>query len=452
MTLREPLDRLVRSRVAQTSAALTISQVLLGASGIVAARALGPSGRGIVGGVVAWMTFFPSLWLLGMNSALGIRVAQRPRDIRTAAASALAYAAIVGFPVALAGAFIVPRIVSGLGGGAAGIARWAVPPTVVMAMLSEMLLAVTLARGRYFVFNGCRVLLPLIPLTVAIGFTVRGGLTPTVMVGANVAASAACLLWLGASIPWRSASFDLRAFVSDLRFGAVSAISGWAAMANARLDVLLMSAFVTASQLGYYGVANNVMIPVLTIPAAAATVLVPRVAALLDEDGIRSDEIIRRQASLIWTVARRYLLVSVAGGAALAASAPFVIPLLFGDSFRPAVILIWILVPGFIGRAVTAIVTNAATAMRYPRVGNLAELVALLVTVVLLALLLPGLAAKGAAIASTAAYITSALVAVIGLRRLESAAARRASEADELEGLEAAVLEQRAVISSAELS
>jgi hypothetical protein len=41
---------------------------------------------------------------------------------------------------------------------------------------------------------------------------------------------------------------------------------------------------------------------------------------------------------------------------------------------------------------------------------------------------------------------------VIGLRRLESAAARRASEADELEGLEAAVLEQRAVISSAELS
>jgi hypothetical protein len=47
------------------------------------------------------------------------------------------------------------------------------------------------------------------------------------------------------------------------------------------------------------------------------------------------------------------------------------------------------------------------------------------VTLVLLAALLPQFAAKGAAIASTAAYITSAVVAVYGLRRLNRAAIAR---------------------------
>jgi O-antigen/teichoic acid export membrane protein len=128
---------------------------------------------------------------------------------------------------------------------------------------------------------------------------------------------------------------------------------------------------------------------------------------------------------LISGVARRYLLVSVIGGVALAVSAPFVIPFLFGESFKPAVVLIWILIPGFVGRALTAIIANAATAMRFPRVGNAAELAAVVVTLVLLAALLPSFAAKGAAIASTAAYLTSALVGVIGLRRLNQAAAAR---------------------------
>ena len=403
MSARELLRRLARARVVHTSGALMLSQVLLGVSGIVAARALGPSGRGIVVGIGAWMGIVPWLWLLGMNSALGVRVAQRPRDVRIATTSALVFLAIVGVPVAIAAAFVVPRIVSGLGGGAAGIARWAVPLTVVMAMLSEMLLSISLARGRYFVFNGCRLLLPLIPLAVAIGFTMSGGLTPSLMVGANVGASALCLLWLAASTPWRGASFDRRAFSADLRFGATSAVSGWTGVANDRLDFLLMSAFVSATQLGYYGVANNVMIPVTTISYAAATLLTPRVAALLGEESLGRDEIVRRQAALIWAVARRYVLLSVLGGAVLAACAPFVIPFVFGHSFRPTVTLIWILIPGFVARTVTSIIASGATGMRYPRVGNAAESVALVVTVVLLALLLPAFAATGAAIASTAA-------------------------------------------------
>lgn len=421
------LRRVIRSRVAQTSGALLVSQIVLGVGGVVAARALGPAGRGVATGIVSWVVTVPAFAMLGMNTALGVRVAQKVADLGTASASALAFLGIVGSPVALVAALFVPPVIGGLGQHAAAVARWAVPIGVLLVMSCELLMAITVALRRYRVFNGSRILTPLVTLVIIAVFAATGRLTPTIVVVATLAGTAACLIWLGTSIPWRRGRFHRAEFSADLRFGATSAISGWANLVNARLDLLLMSAFVAASQLGYYGAANNVMLPVLTIPSAAATVLVPRVAALLGKSDLDRDEVTLLQVKLISEVARRYILVSLIGGAALAIAAPFIIPLLLGDSFKPAVVLVWILIPGFVGRAATAIIANGAAAMRYPRVGNVAEVVAVVVTLILLAVLLPSFAAKGAAIASTAAYLTSAVVAVIALRRLNSAAAARSA-------------------------
>src|SRR5437868_776020 len=107
---RDLLRRVARARIAQTSVSLLGSQVLLGVSGIIAARTLGPSGRGIVVGVGVWMGFLPWLFLLGMNAALGVRIAHKPRDIGIGLGSALVYLAIVGVPIAIGAAFVVPRI------------------------------------------------------------------------------------------------------------------------------------------------------------------------------------------------------------------------------------------------------------------------------------------------------------------------------------------------------
>lgn len=410
-------SRIFKSRVGQTSGALILSQVLLGVSGLIAARALGPSGRGEVAGIIAWMGFIPALALLGMNTALAVRVAERADQLGRACATAVVYTALVGVPVAAIAAIVVPDVLGGLGAHAASVARWAVPSGVILAMLSEMMLAMTVARRRYFIFNGCRILLPLIPLVVVASFALCGALSPTVVVVATVGASAASLAWLIVSMPWRGARFDPGAFRADLRFGAVSAVSGWAGLANWRVDFLLLSAFASASQLGYYGVANNVMLPVLTIPTAAATVLVPRVAALFERESAT-----REQTSLIAQVAKRYVALSVAGGILLAVLAPLAIPFLFGTSFRPAVTLVWILIPGFVGRAAVAIIASGATAMRRPGIGNAAELVALVVTAALLAALLPSYGAVGAAIASTSAYLTSAAVAAFALLRVSRSA------------------------------
>jgi O-antigen/teichoic acid export membrane protein len=184
-----------------------------------------------------------------------------------------------------------------------------------------------------------------------------------------------------------------------------------------------MATAVTASQVGLYGVANNAMLPVTTVAAAAAGLLTPAVARLTG-DG-RPD--VERQIALIKSEVLRYGLLALAGGALLAAAAPIGIPLLFGEAFRPATMLIWILIPGYVARACAGIVIAGAVGMRRPAVGNLIEGLSLVVTAALLPVLLPHYQAKGAAIASTAAYVTAGVVAGLMLRRMSVTSRRSAN-------------------------
>jgi antigen flippase len=423
VTARERLAHGMRAPVARTSAALLLSQVLLGVAGIVAARILGPDGRGIVVGVTAWMGMLPVVFLLAMQRALAVRVASAPRELGSVAGSLIAYVVVVGLPVGIGAALLVPHLVADLGPAAAGIARWSLLVAIPASIANELLLAVTLARGRHGVYNACRVTQPVVLLAATLALAAGGRLTPTTMVAATVASVLACLVWLVGATPWRGTQFPRGAFVADLRFGARAAVAGWASMVNARLDFLLLSVFVSASQLGFYAVANNVMLVVTTIPSAAATLLMPRVASVA-AGGASSEATQREQVALIYAHARRYGAVAAAGGACLALTAPFVVPLAFGRDFAPAVAMIWILIPGFVARAVTAVVVEGATGMRRVRVGNYAELAALVVTAALLAALLPPFAATGAAVASTAAYLTACAVALASLRRVARAGER----------------------------
>lgn len=427
MTLRAHTRRFGGSAVTQTSAALVLSQVFLGLAGVIAARALGPTGRGIVVGVTTWMGTLPAILLLGMNTSLQVGVAEGRRSTGQAAANALAFLVICGIPAGLIAAVVVPDLIGGLGPHAATLARWAMLLGLPAAIASEMLLGIALAQRRFGVFNISRMLLPLLPLGVATGYFIAGGLTPTLMVIASIGATFAVLCWLVVATSWENFHFDRPAFLADVRFGAKTSVANWTGLVNARLDFLLMSVFVAAGQLGYYGVANNVMLVITAVPFAAATVLVPRVASVAAELGSAA-AVAERQFEIVVACVRRYFAVALAGGITLGVAAPFVVPLVFGHAFRPTVTLIWILIPGYVARTTTAIIADGANAMRRPRVAIHAELAAVVVTVVLLAALLPYFAATGAAIATTAAYCTSAAIALNGLRRIRNGALGRSNE------------------------
>jgi O-antigen/teichoic acid export membrane protein len=229
----------------------------------------------------------------------------------------------------------------------------------------------------------------------------------------TIVANAFSVIVVARGLPWRRITVAIRTLIEELRFGIKVHLTALLGFANFRLDVLFMSAIVSASQIGYYGVANNVMIPVSSIAAAAAIIMTPTVARFGGNDV--SPE---RQLAFIRREAFVYLSLATAGGVALALASPFLLPLVFGPTFEPAIVLVWILIPGYIARSFTLILVSGTVGMRRSAVGNAAEGAGLVVTVSLLPVLLPRYEAIGASVVSTIAYGSSAVVAWLGFRRV----------------------------------
>ena len=178
---------------------------------------------------------------------------------------------------------VIPSALSHLGQDADQLAVWtlATIPTIILA---DILMSVNVALGRIALANWCRVIGPLI-LLVGTGLLALGSaVTPARIVALTIASALVSLLLGAVGFPWRRLAVSVPEFFEDLRFGAKAHLATLVGMASARLDLLLMSLFVSASQVGYYGVANNMMMPVTTLGAAAAVLITPRVARMADHD------------------------------------------------------------------------------------------------------------------------------------------------------------------------
>jgi O-antigen/teichoic acid export membrane protein len=402
--------------VGGTTLALLAAQVLLAVAGVLAARELGPSGRGVVAAVCSWPLILGWLSVIGVNTAASIRVATGQRDaLPTVLGTAVVHSAVVGGVVTLGAIFVIPPALAHLGGNAQELTVWTLA-TIPSIVLGDILMSVNVALGRLAVANWSRVIGPLLLLAGTGLLVLRHAVAPGPIVALTIACGMVSLVIGAIGLPWRRLVVSLRELFRDLGFGAKAHLATLVGMVSARLDLLLMSVFVSASQVGYYGVANSMMMPVTTLGAAAAVLITPRVARMADHD--RRAGINASQFASIRKDARRYLLASAAGGVMLATLAPIGVPLLFGSAFQPVVVLVWVLIPGYIARTYFVLMIAGTLGVRRPWVGNVTEGAGLAVTAALLPLLLPRYGAMGAAITSTASYCMSALVAMCAIRRL----------------------------------
>jgi O-antigen/teichoic acid export membrane protein len=394
-------------------------------AGVLAARELGPAGRGIVTAVVSWPILLGHLSLVGMNTAASVRIARGQRAaLSTTLGTAAVHSVAVGGVVAVGAIVLIPPALAHLGGNADQLAVWAMA-TIPTIILADILMCVNVALGRLTLANWCRVIGPGLLLAGTLALVLRHAVTPGRIVVLTIASGIVSLVLGAIGFPWRHIALSVQEFFDDLKFGAKAHLGSLLGMANVRLDIVLMSAFVSASQVGYYGVANNLMMPVTSLGAAGALLLTPRVAAMgrsRPRAGVDESQLVS-----IRDEGRRYLLVSTAGAAVLAALAPVGVPLVFGAAFRPVVVLVWVLIPGYIARTYAGMLSAGSLGVRRSWVGNLAEGAGFIVTAALLPFLLPRYQALGAAITSTAAYGTAALVGFISIRRLVGQV-RRSSE------------------------
>jgi O-antigen/teichoic acid export membrane protein len=173
-------------------------------------------------------------------------------------------------------------------------------------------------------------------------------------------------------------------------------------LVNLRFDFVIVEVIAGPAALGIYAVASKYA-ELLRLPSDAVLwVAYPRFAR-----GGGGAPVAAARATM-----RRAGLCVAAGAIPLAGLSIVVIPLLFGAAFAPAVVPACILLVGLAGEGVAAVAIAYLYGQGMPGMASTGVGVGVVVTVALDLLLIPGMGIVGAALASTAAYLSTTLACV----------------------------------------
>lgn len=376
-------------------------------TGILTARILGPEGKGLYVMALLVPTLVVNALTLGIGNAGAYYIARRERDVATVIGTSLAIVLPAGLVCTLAFEWLQ---VLGLWDSPAisliAVAAWSIPPILGFSMLRHAMLGMQ----RYGTFNVLNILeRGSVLLCLLGGFLARGAdvrLFCLLFVIASYASFlvAAVLGWLAAGRRWRvDAGYARQALHYGLR-GHV----GWLAeLLNYRLDMLLVHALAGARELGIYSAAVSLAETLWILSTCISVVLMPRLASA------------RQESTATTAVACRLTLpITLLGAVVLAVTAGPLLRVLYGPLFAPSLQPLWLLLPGVVALSVVKILSADFGARNRPGIVSMVSWISLGATIALDVLLIPGFAASGAAVASSAAYTLSTIVAVAFYRRL----------------------------------
>ncbi len=367
-----------------------------GLGGVILARTVGPTVRGEYAAITAWLDVAMVIGQCGQPAALCYYVASDPLRARRYVATSQVILLPVGVLVLAAGFLLIPTLADGHPEMAEG---YLIALAAFAAVIAGCSYLSALQARDLRLWNIVRVSQPVLGL-LAFGvlwsmrlLTLRSALTAIVVsllvqTGLAYRSCRRCGLAPGSSEP---------AVLRPLATYGVAQLATLApATLNSQLGQIVLSQTVPLADLGRYAVALSLTLLPMPLVSAIGNVAFPRLAA---------------RGAAIEALRRRQLL-AIAGSAGIAAGlllplgavAYWTIPLIFGQAFRGAVPLLWLMIPGAVFSAcgqVTADLLRGSS--KLPAVA-LAQGSAAIVLVALTIALLPFTGVKGCAIAYTVSY------------------------------------------------
>jgi O-antigen/teichoic acid export membrane protein len=375
-----------------------------------AARLLGPSGRGEFTAIQVWPMFLAAVGILGLPDALLYVSSKKPRQLSLVLTSWLMLLPMAVL-LMIAGYFLIPHVMGSQSAKVIGAARvfLLVIPLVFLSQTSQ---SAQRAWGDFPLWNGLRTIKPVL-YAVALVLAWLVGNTEAVFVAklwllANLAGTSIIVGSLRRYGSLRSARLEMEKAPGMLKYGAQSALGTAPELLNSRLDQLVLVGFLGAVDLGLYTIAVSWSIFLLPIADAVASVMFPYIA--------QSDQTASAERRFSKSV-RMGLLVTAMVCGVMFILAPLGIPLLFGGEYRPAVPAAAVLTVAAAAWQYNRILRAGLKGLGHPVAGALAEGTALVFTVLLLLILLPRMGILGAAIASLVAYLASGLIVLLYVRQ-----------------------------------
>jgi len=402
-----------RSLAANTAvtAATNISLAGLGVvSGVLAARLLGPHGRGQFAAIQTWPSFVATLAMLGMPEALVYFSARAPSEAGRYLGSAVVVGLVSSVPFVLVGYLLTPLMLHAQAPAIVRAGRWYL--LLVLIFASAGLFPNPL-RGRsdFASWNLMRMMPNTLLIVVLVVAWACSQAVPTFVAAGNLVALALLIFPFAAIVARRVPgpfTPDLNKLPSMIEYGLPCMLTGMPQMLNLRLDQMLMAALLSPRDLGLYVVAvawSGAAAPLLS---AVGAVMTPAVASATDA---------AHGARRLAAGARITTALAIVICLTLAAVTPIAIVLLFGERFRPSIPAALMLMPAAGVLGINLVLQEGLRGMGHPYAPLQAELAGLAVTAVALALMLRPMGIMGAAIASLLGYSTVNAVLVINARR-----------------------------------
>lgn len=317
---------------------------------VITARVLGPTGRGEYAAAVTWATTLFTVGCLSLGQVALHRAAER--DDQRWLGPTLGSLAVIAFAVTVltwAGAAIAYLLSDGAIFGdlprALLVLGLASVPFLIWEQYGSSLL---MAVGRLPIYNRAQVMGRTVGLVLVAVLLVGAGLDVKAALVAYVVGQGIVAFW-GTRPLMTMAIEPIRPSLTEiwslLRGGAKLHLNAIGTLLFNGVSVLIVQYYRGAEETGYFQTAVQLLSGVLLIPTAAAMVLYGEVA----RDG--PDE--------AWPRHRRIMLLLVAGMALAAAVgaliAPWIIPLVLGEAFRPAVPVFQLLTLALVGQTLSVV-------------------------------------------------------------------------------------------------
>lgn len=369
-------------------------------AGIIVARWLGASGLGSLAVLNVMVATVVQLSSAGLPSANTYFISRERRHLAAAALNSLLFALLAGGALALAVTLLAvwrPAMFSSIPPRLVAVASLAIP----FQLLTVLGLNIFLAVGRVDRFNLLDLASQSFVLVNALLALVLLRRELWTLVSLNTAAS----ILVGLLIVWligRQVASEkegrgalrpsARLFGEMLRYGFKFHVSILASILIFRADLLIVNHFWGAAEAGVYAVASQVGMMLVLLPGVIGTLLMPRVASRRDVRGELTMRATRHTAFVM-------LFICL-----LAVPSAYALPLLYGAAFTGATVQLIILLPGIYLVGIEAVLVQHFNSTGLPAVIPAFWLMTLVVNVALNLALVPGLGARGAAVASTISY------------------------------------------------
>lgn len=383
-------------------------------SGVLAARLLLPEGRGELAAVLLWPSIIAAVGCLSIDQAITYSAARQPAaaprllKLGLGMAAALAVATLaVAYP-------LLPYLYRSHAPEVAALARLYLLVSVPSFGLS--LIATGLLQGllKIEAWNTVRAAQPLLYVCAILLLVVLGAAAVEGFVHAALGAGVLAML-VGLWLCFRStrrlagagpSSADLGPIV---RYGLTVHLGSMMAMLSSRLDMMLISLLLAAADLGLYAVAVALASPIVMISSTLTPLAFPKVS---------NQALLAGKAEVLGRYLRLGLAMGLAAGLCLMVAGPWLLELLFGQAFLPAVTPFRLLLAASVLGALRALLGAGLKAGGQPGLVNRVDLLALALAAIAMPILLLRFGLPGAAGSLILVNAVAAVHSAVLVRRL----------------------------------